>query len=60
VKEFLSRNGREFVVKHVDDDPDAFNELVALGIMTIPVTVIDDIVVRGYDEKRLRAALGIV
>jgi hypothetical protein len=27
--------------------------------MTIPVTVIDDYVVRGYDEKKLRAALGI-
>jgi glutaredoxin len=59
VKEFLSRNGREFVVKNVDEDPEAFNELVALGLMTIPVTVIDDYVVRGYDEKKLRAALGI-
>jgi hypothetical protein len=59
VKEFLSRSGREFVVKSVDDDPEAFNDLVALGIMTIPVTVIDDSVVRGYDEKKLRAALGI-
>ena len=59
MKEFLSRNGREFVVKNVDEDPEAFNELVALGLMTIPVTVIDDYVVRGYDEKKLRAALGI-
>jgi hypothetical protein len=59
VKEFLSRSGREFVVKNVDEDPEAFNELVALGVMTIPVTVIDDYVVRGFDEKRLRAALGI-
>lgn len=46
-------------MKSVDDDPDAFNEMVSLGLMTIPVTMIDDIVVRGYDEKRLRAALGI-
>jgi glutaredoxin len=59
VKEFLSRDGLEFTVKSVDDDPDAFNEMVSLGLMTIPVTMIDDIVVRGYDEKRLRAALGI-
>jgi hypothetical protein len=57
VKEFLSRNGREFVVRNVDEDPEAFNELVALGLMTIPVTLIDDYVVRGYDEKKLRAAL---
>jgi glutaredoxin 3 len=59
VKEFLSRNGREFTVKQVDDDPEAFNELVALGFMTIPVTIIDDSVVRGFDEKQLRAALGL-
>ena len=46
-------------MKNVDDDPEAFNEMVALGLMTIPVTMVDDVVVRGYDEKRLRAALGI-
>jgi glutaredoxin len=59
VKEFLSRNGLDFTVKNVDADTDAFNEMVALGLMTIPVTVVDDIVVRGYDEKRLRVALGL-
>ncbi len=60
MKEFLSRSGREFVVKDVDEDPEAFNELVALGMMTIPVTVVDgEYVVRGYDEKKLKAALGI-
>jgi glutaredoxin len=59
VKEFLSRNGLDFTVKNVDEDTDAFNEMVALGLMTIPVTIVDDIVVRGYDEKRLRAALGL-
>ncbi len=59
MKEFLSRNGLDFTVKNVDADTDAFNEMVALGLMTIPVTVVDDIVVRGYDEKRLRAALGL-
>ena len=59
MKEFLSRNGLDFTVKNVDADTDAFNEMVALGLMTIPVTVVGDIVIRGYDEKRLRAALGL-
>ena len=59
MKEFLSRSGLEFTVKNVDDDTDAFNEMVALGLMTIPVTIVDDIVVRGFDEKKLRAALGL-
>jgi glutaredoxin len=59
VKEFLSRNGLEFTVRNIDDDADAFNALVALGLMTIPVTIVDDVVVRGFDEKKLRAALGL-
>jgi len=59
VKEFLSRNGLEFTVKNVDADTDAFNELVALGLMSIPVTIVGDVVVRGFDEKKLRAALGL-
>jgi hypothetical protein len=57
VKEFLSRAGRTFTVKNVDEDPEAFNELVGMGIMRIPVTVVGDHVVRGYDERKLREAL---
>jgi hypothetical protein len=57
VKEFLSRTGRPFTVKNVDEDPEAFNEMVAMGFMTIPITIIGDHVVRGYDEKRLSEAL---
>jgi hypothetical protein len=57
VKEFLSRAGRTFTVRNVDEDPDAFNEMVALGLMSIPVTIVGDYVVRGYDERKLREAL---
>ena len=57
MKEFLSRAGASFTVKNVDEDPSAFNELVALGLMSIPVTILGDYVVRGFDEKRLKEAL---
>jgi hypothetical protein len=60
VKEFLSRAGRPFAVKDVYDDPAAFNDLMALGLMSIPVTIIGDYVVRGYDERKLREALDAV
>jgi hypothetical protein len=60
VKEFLSRAGRPFTVKDVDEDPEAFNDLMALGLMSIPVTIIGDYVVRGYDERKLREALEAV
>lgn len=46
-------------MKDVDEDPAALGELLALGLMTIPVTIVDDYVVRGFDEKALRAALGM-
>ncbi len=57
MKEFLSRAGRSFTVKDVEEDPRAFDELVALGAMTIPVTVVGDRVIRGFDEPALRSAL---
>jgi len=57
VKEFLSRAGATFTVKNVDEDQAAFDEMVAMGIMTIPVTIVGDDVVRGYDEKKLKEAL---
>lgn len=46
-------------MKVVDEDPAALAELVALGLMSVPVTIVGDYVVRGFDEKALRAALGI-
>ena len=41
----------------MDEDPAAFDELMKLGLMRIPVTVVDDRVIMGYDEKKLREAL---
>lgn len=41
----------------MDQEPEAFNEMVALGLMSIPVTVIGDYVIRGYDERKLKEAL---
>lgn len=44
-------------MKDVYEDPAAFAEMSALGLMAIPVTVIDGRIVRGFDERALRAAL---
>lgn len=44
-------------MRNVDEDPEAFNELAQLGLMSIPITIIGDYVVRGYDERKLREAL---
>jgi hypothetical protein len=57
VKEFLSREGHAFTAKNVDEDHDAYSELIALGFRSVPVTTIGTVAVRGFDEAQLRAAL---
>ena len=57
MKEFLSRAGRTFTVKIVDEDDAAYDELVAMGYRTVPLTVIGDRVVKGFDPDALTKAL---
>ena len=57
MKEFLSREGHTFEAKNIEDDDSAYDELMALGARAVPVTVIDQQVVIGFDQARLRAAL---
>ena len=57
MKEFLSRAGRTFTVKIVDEDDAAYDELVAIGYRTVPLTVIGDRVVKGFDPDALTKAL---
>jgi glutaredoxin len=57
VKEFLSRAGAPFTAHNVDEDDRAYDELVARGFRTIPVTFFGDQAVKGYDVDALSAAL---
>ena len=57
MKEFLSHEGHSFVSRNVDDDPDAYSELVALGWRAVPVTVINGVAVKGFDEAKFRVLL---
>jgi glutaredoxin len=57
VKEFLSRAGAVFTVMNVDEDDRAYDALIARGLRTVPVTVVGDQVIRGYDPAALEQAL---
>ena len=57
MKEFLSREGVAFQAKNVDEDEQAYAELIDKGYRTIPVTFIGDRVVKGFDPAALAAAL---
>jgi glutaredoxin len=58
VKEFLSQMKTEFVDRNIAGDEAALNELEKLGYMTTPVTVIDGVVVVGFDRDKLERLLG--
>jgi len=57
VKEFLSRAGRTFVERNVDTDQAAYDDLLARGWRTVPMTFAGDAAVRGFDESGLCALL---
>jgi len=58
VKEFLSRRGISFAEKDVSLDPAAAQEMIRLsGQRGVPVTVVDDQVIVGYDQRRLSTLL---
>jgi len=57
VKELLSREGVAFTAKNVDEDESAYDELLARGLRTVPVTIIGDTVIKGYDPAAIKRAL---
>jgi glutaredoxin len=57
VKEFLSREGHTFETRNIEEDDAAYDELMKMGARSVPVTVIDDQIITGFDQARLRAAL---
>ena len=59
-KEFLSRNGITFEERDVSSDETALDELQKRGLMTTPVTLVDDEAVIGFDSARLATLLGLV
>ena len=57
MKEFLSREGHTFENKNIEEDDAAYDELMKLGARSVPVTIIGDVMITGFDQARLRAAL---
>jgi glutaredoxin len=57
VKELLSREGVPFTAYDVDEDDRAYDELIARGWRTVPMTIIGDEAIKGFDEAVLMAAI---
>ncbi len=57
MKAWLSRAGIPFVVRDVDEDLEAYHELVALGFRSVPLTVIGEDRIKGFDRSALEDAV---
>ena len=57
MKAWLSRERIPFTAYNVDEDERAYDDLIARGFRTVPVTVIGETIVKGFDEASLRDAV---
>ena len=57
-KEFLSQRNVPFVERDIMNDQSAMEELMKIGVLTTPVTVIDGEVVVGFDRSKFEKLLG--
>jgi glutaredoxin 3 len=55
--EYLSQKGVEFTEKNVAHNPEAVQELMAMGLRSLPVIVIGDQRLRGFNPKAIDEAL---
>ena len=59
-KELFQEHGIEYTEYNVAQDAEKRNELIErTGQMGVPVITIDDAIIIGFDEERIRALLGI-
>lgn len=58
-KEYLNSNSIEYIERDVKADKEARKELMSKGIMGVPVIVIDDEYIVGFDRAKLDATLGL-
>ncbi|MGH8011356.1 MAG: glutaredoxin family protein [Candidatus Binataceae bacterium] len=58
-KDFLARHQVTFVEKNLADDPDARDELLALGFRAVPVIRVNGETMLGFSPTKLRRMLGL-
>jgi glutaredoxin 3 len=55
--EYLSQKGIAFTERNVGKDPKAREELMALGLLSLPVIIIGDKRLTGFNPNAIDAAL---
>ena len=55
--EYLSQKGVPYIEKNVSRDPEAVQELIDMGLRSLPVIVIGEERLRGFNPVAIDAAL---
>ena len=55
--EYLSQKGVEFTEKNVARNPEAVQELMRMGVRSLPLILIGDQQLRGFNPKAIDEAL---
>ena len=55
--EYLSQKGVEFTEKNVSRNPEAVQELMSMGVRSLPLILIGDKSLSGYNPKAIDEAL---
>lgn len=58
-KEFLQENNIQFSEHNVSIDPEARKELMKKGYMSVPVIMIDNETIVGFDKEKMSQLLGV-
>ena len=58
-KEFLKANNVEYTEHNISKNSEARKSLIGMGYMSIPVTIINEQHVLGFDLNRMKDLLGI-
>ena len=57
-KEYFKQNNIEYVEHNINRNSEARKELIGMGYMSVPVILIDEDHVLGFDLKRIEKLLG--
>ena len=58
-KDYMDENNVKYTEKNISQDQEARKELMKKGHMGVPVTIIGDEEIVGFDQAKLKEALGL-
>ncbi len=56
-KDYLEEKGHSYEEKNVSTDPQAKKELIAMGFMGVPIIMVDDNIIEGFNRNKLEELL---